>query len=167
MRRGGAIKYGRNLETRQTGYDMQRQRGQHEQQCGRPKRNEFASELESERGQKSFFKIAKQMVKERRDVTGASCMKDEDGNIVTDSRGVKEVWRTYMERLLNVENDWDGDVDCDKVEGECCPIMTTEVVKAVRAMKEGKAAGPSGVVVGMLMAAGDVGVQWLTGLCHD
>ena len=45
--------------------------------------------------------------KERQDVTGGSCVKDEDGNIVTDTEGVQEVWRRYMERLLNVENEWD------------------------------------------------------------
>ena len=131
------------------------------------KRNEFASELESERGQKNFFRIAKQMMRERRDVTEASCVKDEGGNIVTDSRGVKEVWRKYMDRLLNVENNWDGDVGSDKVEGECCPIMAAEVLRALKAMKEGKAAGPSGVVTEMLKAAGDVGVQWMTDLCNS
>ena len=131
------------------------------------KRKEFASELESEKGQRSFFKIAKQMVKERRDVTGTNCVKDDDGNIVTDNRGVKEVWRRYMEKLLNVENDWDGEVGCEEVEGECCPIMHTEVAKALKAMKDGKAAGPSGMVAEMLKAAGDVGVQWMTDLCNS
>ena len=25
-----------------------------------------------------------------------------------------------MEKLLNVENDWDGEVDCPEVMGSCC-----------------------------------------------
>ena len=33
-------------------------------------------------------------------------------------------------------------------------------------MKSGKAIGPSGVVVEMLVAAGDVGVQWMVDLCN-
>ncbi|KAM9794705.1 uncharacterized protein LOC133163459 [Syngnathus typhle] len=131
------------------------------------KRKKFASELEREGGQKSFFKIAKQMVKERRDVTGANCVKDEVGNIVTDNRGVKEVWQRYMEKLLNVDNDWDGEAGCDEVEGECGLITQTEVGKAMKAMKDGKAAGPCGVVAEMLKAAGDVGVQWMTDLCAE
>ena len=27
-----------------------------------------------------------------------------------------------MEKLLNVENDWDGEVDCPDVMGRCCLI---------------------------------------------
>ena len=38
-----------------------------------------------------FFKIVKQIVKDRQDVSGSSCLKDEDGIMVTDSDGVKEV----------------------------------------------------------------------------
>ena len=33
-------------------------------------------------------------------------------------------------------------------------------------MKSGKAMGPSGVVVEMFVAAGDVGVQWMVDLCN-
>ena len=31
---------------------------------------------------------------------------------MSDDDGMKNtIWRKYMEKLLNVENDWDGDVD--------------------------------------------------------
>ena len=32
-----------------------------------------------------------------------------------------------MEKLLNVENDWDGEVDCPEVMGPCCLISEEEV----------------------------------------
>ena len=51
---------------------------------------EFAEELESEEGNK-FVRIAKQMVKDRRDVTGVVCVKNEGDMIVTDIEGMKEV----------------------------------------------------------------------------
>ena len=35
---------------------------------------------------------------------------------------MKDIWRKYMEKFLNVENDWDGNVDCPEVMGPCCLI---------------------------------------------
>ena len=72
-------------------------------------------------------------------------MKDEQGKITADSEGMKEIWRKYMEKLLNVENNWDGQVECDKVIGPKCHVDAKEVSKAMSKMKCGKAAGPSGV----------------------
>ena len=36
---------------------------------------------------------------------------------MSDANGMKNIWRKYMEKLLNVENDWDGEVDCPEVMG--------------------------------------------------
>ena len=58
-----------------------------------------------------------------------------------------------MERLLNIENDWDG-VLGDKVEGPCELIDEKEVEEAIKVMKAGKAGGPTEVVGEMLKAAG-------------
>jgi len=44
------------------------------------------------------------MAKEQVDIKGACCMKDDQGNIVTEATGIKTIWRSYLERLLNVEN---------------------------------------------------------------
>ena len=33
-----------------------------------------------------------------------NCVKDRDGKIVIESDEIKEVWRKYMEKLLNEEN---------------------------------------------------------------
>ena len=38
-------------------------------------------------------------------------MKNDAGNVVSDADGMKNIRRKYMEKLLNVENDWDGEVD--------------------------------------------------------
>ena len=131
------------------------------------KRREFAADLRSGEGRRQFFKIAKQMAKERQDVTGGSCVKDEDGNIVTDTEGVQEVWRRYMERLLNVENEWDREVESEVVEGPFCLIKEWEVAQALKRTKSGKAAGPSGVVSEMMKASAGLSVQWMTALCNS
>ena len=55
------------------------------------KRQEFAAELGSEEGKKNFFRVAKQMAKDQRDVTGSCCMKDEQGNITAEGEEMKEI----------------------------------------------------------------------------
>ena len=49
-------------------------------------------------------------------------MKNEVGNVVSDADGMTNIWKKYMEKLLNVENDCDGEVDCSEVMGPCCLI---------------------------------------------
>ena len=130
-------------------------------------RREFARELDTEEGKKNVFRIAKQMANERQDVVGVNCLKDSAGKVVIDSKGIKKTWKDYMEKLMNEENDWDKDVLCDKTEGPCCKISSEEVEKAIKKMKIGKAAGPSGVVSEMIKAADGIGVAWLTDLCNS
>ena len=50
-----------------------------------------------------MFKIAKQMAKERQDMVGVNCLKDESGNIVVKLEMIKKRRREYMEQLLNAE----------------------------------------------------------------
>ena len=77
------------------------------------KLQEFTADLQSESGRKNCFRIARQMARDGRDVISVYCMKNVAGNVVSDADGMKNIWRKYMEKLLNVENDWDGEVDYD------------------------------------------------------
>ena len=43
---------------------------------------------------------------ERRDVISVCCMKNDVGNVMSDVDSVKDIWRNYMGKLLNVENEW-------------------------------------------------------------
>ena len=52
------------------------------------------------------------MDREGRDVMSVGCMKNDVRNVVSDADGMKNIWRKYMEKLLHVENDWDGEDDC-------------------------------------------------------
>jgi len=44
-----------------------------------------------------FFQIAKQMLKERQDITGSSCLKGVLGKVIVDEKGIKDSWKEYME----------------------------------------------------------------------
>ena len=60
-----------------------------------------------------MFKIAKQMAKEGHDVVRVNCVKSEIGNILVQPESLTKRWRKYMENLMDVENEWDGQVECD------------------------------------------------------
>ena len=70
------------------------------------KLQEFTADLQSESGRNNCFRMAR----EGRDVISICGMKDDARNIVSDADDMKNKWRKYMEKLLNVENDWDGEV---------------------------------------------------------
>jgi len=65
--------------------------------------------------------------------------------VLVENDHVKEEWRKNMEKLLN-ENTWDNATTCEKVEGPYELIRRNEILKAVRMMKKGKAAGPTEIV---------------------
>ena len=128
---------------------------------------EFTTNLQSESGRKNCFRIARQMAREGRDVISMGCMKKDAGNVVSGADGMKNIWRKYMEKLLNVENDWDGEVDCPEVMWPHCFILEEEVAAAIKGLKMEKAAGPTGVVSEMMKAAGGFCSRWMIDLINN
>jgi len=55
------------------------------------------------------------------------------------------------------ENTWDNTTTSEKVEGPCELIRRDEILKALRMMKKGKAAG---IVSQMFTAEEDCSVEW-------
>ena len=48
--------------------------------------------------------MAKQMVKERQDITGLNCTKGASEKVIVDDKGIRDSWKEYMEKLMNEEN---------------------------------------------------------------
>jgi len=46
--------------------------------------------------------IAKQMVKERQDITGSNCLKGVSGKAIVDEKGIKDSWKEYMKKLMSM-----------------------------------------------------------------
>ena len=80
-------------------------------------KKKFGERLDTKEGQRSVFRIAKQMAGERKDIVDMKCLKNEKGVILIEADAVNKKWKKYMERLLNVENDWNGLLEGDRVEG--------------------------------------------------
>jgi len=106
------------------------------------------------------------MAKSRQDVVEVNCVKHANGKVLVENDEVKEEWRKCMEKLLNEENTWDNATTCEKVEGPCELIRRDEILKALRMMKKGKAAGPTDIVSEMFMADKECSVDCLTSLCN-
>jgi hypothetical protein len=129
---------------------------------------EESKDLESDGGRDRVFKLARKLYKENQDVDGAQCLKV-NGSIITSESEKLQVWRNYFEKLLNEENVWDGDTDCElnvQDGGEDHIIKEEEVARALKRLKEGKAAGQSGIVAELLKGAGEAGVKEMTELCN-
>ena len=108
----------------------------------------------------------KAMKRDGKDVEGGRCMRDSDGRLSFSEKDRGRVWKEHMEKIMNEENEWDQKVEADPVEGPVEGISREEVVKAIKEMKIGKAAGPSEVCVEMIEASGEIGIDVMVELCQ-
>ena len=67
---------------------------------------------------------------------------------------------------MNEENECDQNVKAELVEGPVERVSREEVVKAIREMKVGKAAGTSEVSAEMIAASGEIRVGVMVELCQ-
>jgi len=96
------------------------------------------SDLNDLRHQNKIFWIAKQMVKERWDITGSNCLKGVSGKVIVDEKEITESWKEYMEKLMNEENEWDHRISAEVKEGPADCIRIDKIAAAVKRMKSPK-----------------------------
>ena len=112
------------------------------------------------------YHLANQFRRENTDVVGDKPVKNDAGETSMSEDSKQKAWLEHYQRLLNVEFDWDPDHLSYQppVEGPPIPITTDMVKKAISQIKAGKAPGPSGIVVEMIRAAGDMGASMIRDL---
>ena len=69
------------------------------------KAREEVEKVDSSRGCRELFRIAKQRAGEKSDVVGVRCLKDESGAVKVSVGDRKKIWKELMEKLINVENE--------------------------------------------------------------
>ena len=113
-----------------------------------------------------FYRHANQFRRENTDVVGDKPVKNDAGEMSVREDSKQKAWLKHYQRLLNVEFDWDPDHLSYQppVEGPPIPITIDMVKKAISQVKAGKAPGPSGIVVEMIRAAGDMGAAMIRDL---
>jgi len=130
------------------------------------KHKEWASDLNDLEHQNEIFRMAKQMVKERRDITGSNWRKGVSGKVSVDEKGIKDPWKEYMEKLMSEENECDHGISAEVTEGPADCIRIGEVAAALKKMKRYKAPGLSGLTAEMIQATEGIGTQWSLDLCN-
>ena len=113
-----------------------------------------------------LYRLANQFRKENADVVGDKSVKNDAGEMSMSDDSKQKAWLEHYQRLLNAEFDWDPNHLSDEspVEGPPLPITIDMVKKAISQMKAGKAPGPSGLVVEMIRAEGDMGASMIRDL---
>ena len=98
-------------------------------------------------------------------------IKDADGNILTEENAVRNRWREYFDRLLNVDDGREVEMneielnDADRNARMAIELNEDEVRKAVKKLKKGKSPGIDGITSEMLKYGGDSIIKWLTRVC--
>ena len=112
-----------------------------------------------------LYRLANQFRKENADIVGDKPVKNDTGEMSVSTDSKQKAWLEHYQRLLNAEFNWDPNHLSNDlpVEGPPIPITIDMVKKAISQMKAGKAPGPSGIVVEMIRAAGDMGASMI----HD
>ena len=82
---------------------------------------------------------------------------------------IRNAWRSYYERLLNVEFPWNRDnlEAVEPVQGPPSVLENEWVKKAIDEMKNGEGASSTGIGAEMLKASGDIGVNLITKLINS
>jgi len=93
------------------------QRGLRRKKLLKQEKNIFREKLNTEEGQRSVFRIATQLVKERQDVVRGNCLRNESGSKVVKSEMFRMRFKEYVEHLLK-ENVRDGILEGGTVESQ-------------------------------------------------
>ena len=115
--------------------------------------------------QKKVYRLASQRDKAGKDVQHVRVIKDENGNVMVNSKAVLKRWKEYFEKLMNEENNRDRRTeDAEVVNEEVNCVSREEVKNALRRMKKGKAVGPDELPVEVWKCMGKMGIKFLTRL---
>jgi len=98
---------------------------------------------------------------------GSNCVKGVSSKVIVDERGIKDLWKEYMEKLRNEENEWDHRISATVKEGLADCIGIDEVAADLKQMKrKSPRLGLSGLVAETIQSTGDIGTPWILDLCN-
>ena len=121
--------------------------------------------LETKEGEKELCRLARQRDRAGKDVDPVRVIKDENGNVMVNSKAVLKRWKECFEKLMNKENNRDPNTEEAEVVNEDINCVSREEVKnALRRMKKGKAVGPDELPVEVWKCMRKMGIEVLTRL---
>ena len=81
--------------------------------------------------QNGMFRIVKGLKTDSKEVECGRCMRGSDGKLFFGENERGNVWKDYMERIMNEENYWECNVEGDAVEGPVVCVSREEVLQAL------------------------------------
>ena len=127
--------------------------------------DELYEELDTNEGEKTLYRLARQRHQAGKDVQHVRMMKDRDGNVMTDEESVLRIWKEYYMGLMNEENERERrENDGKRVNLEVYSISKEEVRENIQRMKNGKAVGPYDIPVEVWKCLGESALKLLTKL---
>ena len=103
-----------------------------------------------------MFRIVKGLKTDCIEDEGGRCVKGNDGKLCFSVKERVKVWKDYINRIMNKENDWHYDVEGDAVDHPVVCVCGEKVLQALNEMKRGKAPVPSEVSLELIAASGGV-----------
>ena len=82
-------------------------------------------------------------------------------------KSIGNVWKDYMERKMNEEDDLDRHVEEDAIEGPEVCVGREKVLQTLNETKTVKDPGPSGVSLELIAASGGVEIQVIADICQS
>ena len=129
----------------------------------REKAEEAVSELEN--CPNGMFSLVKGLKTDSKEVEGGRCMRGSDGRLCFIEKERCKVWRDYMERIMNEDNDRDHNVEGDVVEDPVVCVSREDLLRALNEMKTGKSPGSSEVSLELIAASGGVEIHVMAEIC--
>ena len=93
-------------------------------------------------------------------------MRGSGGKLCFNEKERCKVWKNYMERIMNDENNLDQYVEGDTVEGQVFCVFRLEVFQALSEMKTGKDSGLSEVSLELIAASGGEVILMIVKICQ-
>ena len=126
--------------------------------------NEQCQEIEQNQHLDSKYMHSKiKEVSGKKSCTSTNCIKSKDGTVLMDKEDVLNRWSEYIGELFK---DNRGERPAIKKNTDGPPILKAEVEAAIRKMKRGKATGPDGIPIEIILALEEMGIGMTTKLLN-
>jgi hypothetical protein len=128
---------------------------------------ELYQKLDTKEGENDVYKMAKLRERKTRYFHQVKCIKDETDRFLVNDEEIKNIWRAYFDKLFHDESEkpaieLDDSIDTNR--RFVRRIQESEVKKALKKMKTGKALGPDDIPIEVWISLGDIAIVWLAKL---
>ena len=129
----------RDEESKQEYKEMRREAKKEVTKAKNNAYDELYEELDSKEGERTLYRLARQIHQAGKDVQQVRTMKDKDGKVITDEESVLRIWKEYYKGLMNEENERERrENDGERVNLEVEKISKEEVRENMKRKKNGK-----------------------------